>query len=312
MLRPAIAWFPHSASHQHASSRIRAYAVYKWLLDQRQWPMLPMWTAKPGALAVVFKRPEVIGTARRLGCRPIIYDISDNPFDDTDEGASQRAARHRVACEQADQVVVSTAALADAVERNCTMRHTPAPVIIPDCIDPLVAHGNIRAGNRFNSFLWFGVWGSKHQTTGGLRDLYAIASAFRGHATTLVICSNGEPTTKYFPSNTQIRYLLWDPLTFPKAVALSRTALIPVTPTPYSICKTHNRVTTAIACGLHVIASQHPSYDEFGCTIASDKWAHCIQQDAGILVPTDKLAPYGLDQIGKKWDTLLQTLTGIA
>lgn len=68
------------------------------------------------------------------------------------------------------------------------------------------------------------------------------------------------------------RYLGWSRATFLAALKLHDVAVIPVARTPYTDCKSNNRLLLALQCGLAVCASRIPSYAEFADVCELDNW----------------------------------------
>ena len=74
------------------------------------------------------------------------------------------------------------------------------------------------------------------------------------------------------PWSVPTHYLEWSPLTFPPALRAHQIALIPVTQNPFTWCKSNNRLATALAAGLGVVADTIPSYQEFAQFCRLDDW----------------------------------------
>jgi hypothetical protein len=293
-LGSVIAWFPASTSLVHASTRIRAHAPWQWLRANTNLPIKDCWE-NGGETAVVFKRPDMV-----LKLRPhynrIIYDISDNHFG--------LGIGMDVACMMADIVVCSTAHL--LLE---ALRYNSRCEIIPDCIDPIIDKPLPRDPIP-GRLLWFGCWGSKLHDTGGMSDILTIADALNECGGELVVCSNSYE--RFYEISRQIsipmRYSDWSPEAIRLQLSRAAITVLPVTDTPFTRCKSHNRVTTAIAASCPVIASKHPSYDQFGCSVNGNSWSKAIAS-GGFTVRQDALAPYRIERIGMLWAELLSGLT---
>ena len=286
-----VAFFPASRDLSHASSRIRALSVGKWLSESGDVPI--SWNDPHADVAVVFKRPELV-ERMKLGRKRVIFDISDD-YTWSDE--------HRRAYRSADIIVAGTMVLAQRVRV-----HNDKIVHIPDCIDPVSSAKAKWRGpwqDNFRHILWFGCWGSKHHDTGGMRDILSIKDELNSFDDlALTICSNSRELFQRVSGELSIptAYEEWDRNTFGSLLRRHHAVIIPVVDTPYTRAKSHNRVTTAIAAGVPVIASNMPAYLPFGVTTTD--WREAL---AGPWKTADAqlLEPYAIDWIGEKWKDLL-------
>jgi hypothetical protein len=74
------------------------------------------------------------------------------------------------------------------------------------------------------------------------------------------------------------RYVEWDASS---AFALLRDhaiAVVPVTESPFTRCKSHNRVAQALALGLAVVADPIPAYEPFAGSIALGAWEEGLER----------------------------------
>jgi hypothetical protein len=241
---------------------------------------------------------EISVSFKRLAnstARVQVLDLSDNHLLAADRSIADRA---RLEITAADCVVVGCEEFANVVRRL-----TQRVEVIPDCIDPLSEGiAGHRDGNVEPYVLWYGNWGSKHHAEGGLRDLCLAAEWLRSR--TLVVLSNS-PKRIDLGLPCDLHYVEWSIRTQQMALAEAEAVIVPVKSTPYTRCKSHNRVTTAINAGVPVLASALPNYREFGCT--TDSWSRDEQPK---VVDRDRLEPYRIEVIGAKWKALLEDLAG--
>ena len=117
-----------------------------------------------------------------------------------------------------------------------------------------------------------------------MADLGRIAAplheAARRHPIALTVFSNRRAAWREAVRGWTLptRYVEWDAAT---AFALLREhaiAVVPVTPSPYSRCKSHNRVAQALALGLAVVADPIPAYERFAGAIALGTWEEGLER----------------------------------
>src|SRR6266498_2195205 len=179
-----VAFFPASRDLSHASSRIRALSVGKWLSESGDVPI--SWNDQHADVAVVFKRPELV-ERMKLGRKRVIFDISDD-YTWSDE--------HRKAYRSADIIVAGTMVLAQRVRV-----HNDKIVLIPDCIDPVSA---VKAK-------WRGPWQDN------FRHILSIKDELNGFDDlALTICSNSRELFQRVSGELSIptAYEEWDRNTF--------------------------------------------------------------------------------------------------
>jgi hypothetical protein len=127
------------------------------------------------------------------------------------------------------------------------------------------------------ALVWFGIHGGPHHEHGMgdlLRVRPVIEQLHRRSGVQLTVISNSK--TKFdrliAPWAVPTHYLEWSPVTFLPALRAHQIALIPVTRNPFTWCKSNNRLATAIAAGLGVVADGIPSYQEFASVCRLDDW----------------------------------------
>jgi hypothetical protein len=235
----------------------------------------------------------------------IIVDLCDNHFyNPGGNPALQRAGDDlRRMLAMADRIVVSTPELADVV-RNEVGGDRPLSVIgdaVEDSIEgvkqsPFRTWYERRKLRRLLSWLeqgrrtgieaslvWFGIHGGPHHEH-GMGDLRRVQplleSLHREHPLQLTVISNSRPKfDRIFEDwSLPVHYLEWNPTTFLAALRAHQIALIPVSSNPFTRCKSNNRLVTALAAGLAVVADSIPSYRPFEGVSRLDQWQRGLMQ----------------------------------
>lgn len=242
---------------------------------------------------------------RRAGKR-VIFDLCDNHFYNPKRLPEweQRAQDLRQMAQLADAVVVSTTALAEIVAGECAL--ASAPVVIPDALDELadvpmplkdrirqalpsqLLMRRVRASRAQGRLplLWFGNHGSPY-ADGGMLDLLGIRAELESLATRIplhltVLSNNREKFEAHFHDwSFPVVYGDWTAQHFASVAGLHAIALIPVQDNPFTRVKSENRVVTAFANGLAVVADPIPSYRPFTGSLQFGDWAQSIARYAG-------------------------------
>jgi glycosyltransferase involved in cell wall biosynthesis len=176
--------------------------------------------------------------------------------------------------------------------------------------------------------VWFGSHGGPSGDH-GMGDLESIRpvieSLDREQPVSLTVISNsvGKYERLIRPWTIPTRYLPWSADTFFAALRHHRIAVLPIRQNPFTRCKTNNRLVTALAAGLAVVATGIPSYRPFaGCCVLDD-WSGGLRRyildaeerrrevAAGQrLVERDWLLPAIADQWQRLLDGLRQVSSG--
>jgi hypothetical protein len=294
-----VGWKPVANDAAVASARIRCFNPVAELRRRG----LPVEVFVPGRAyaTVVFSKRYDAGSVREAealkarGAR-LVFDLCDNHFHvpPGQPALAEAARRLRAMLELADVRVVSTDALAEVV--SAEMGDGRPVTVVGDAVEdslPAAAPAPLRWLRRRDlgrltawlaahpdavRLVWFGVAGGPYGP-GGVGDLARIAEPVAGfsarRAATLTIISNSAHAAREATAGwpLPVHYLEWRAETFYEALALQHVALIPVTPTPFTRCKSNNRVATALARGLAVVADAIPSYEPFRPFAALDDWA---------------------------------------
>jgi len=304
-----IAWVPSSSNLRAASARLRCYNIVAALAgtgcDIR---VVDVDDARPHHVVVLSKRydPAALEFARRTtrSGGTAILDLCDNHFHVHNEQAdADRRRQHLVRMLEAVQhLVVSTATLRDVVRAETGYR---GPIsIIGDPVED-VSLANVRLGARdvfgfmrmepFRQrvlrtrrrgearLVWFGAHGVSY-ADGGMLDLLQVRDLLvrlrSNYDLSLTVISNG--WSKYVRHirgfGVPTRYFEWHPRSFSTLVAAHDVCIVPIRSNPFTVCKSNNRVATALWYGVPVVASSIPSYDELRPFIVLDDWERGLRQ----------------------------------
>jgi len=299
--------------------------------------------------AVIFsKRYDDVAyaEARRLRARGahVVLDLCDNHFHNPDNLAVLRAAaaQLRRMADEADVLVASTEAMADALRAEVGPGRQVT--VIGDAVETTVegvsgppwsrwwARRRLRdLGSRLEwdaartPLVWFGSHGgpSGDHGMGDLESVRPVIESLGGeHPVSLTVISNS--AEKYDrlirPWSVPTHYLQWNADTFLAALRLHRIAVLPIRESPFTRCKTNNRLVTALAAGVAVVATGIPSYRPFADCCALDDWLGGLRRyildaekrrrdvTAGQrLVERDWVVPVIADQWQRLFDGLRQT-----
>jgi hypothetical protein len=310
MTAATIAFWPHSSSRKVASVRIRCLAIVTGLQAQGVAAGLHD-PARPGAPAVLVlsKRYDTASLRHALDLRQragtrLFIDLCDNHFYNP-RGLPEWTARAdalRAAVAAADGVIASTAALAAVIRQEVPavaavrvvgdLLEAPADAAPTGLsISALVEAARIGVLRRRlpppgARLIWFGNHASPY-ADGGMADLLAIAAPLGRSAArfgaALTIVSNSRATYRSVAAQLPIRchYLPWAETSIARVLRLHDAALIPITRNPFTLCKTNNRVVTAFAHGLDVVADSIPSYEPFADAARLDDWAQGLEAVLG-------------------------------
>ena len=300
----SVRWWPHTDDPRVASYRLRCRQIVDALRAQGVDAGLfePSSTIAPQVL-VLSKRYDAATLQTAMAMRQsagtrVLLDLCDNHLHvhNAEARLLERADALRQALRMVDRVVVSSSALAEVVGAEgvpgldvTVVPDASEPAFEPTGTDRLkdiagewdrqrLALALLRSGApRARRLLWFGNHGSPG-AEGGMSDLLRIQGLLQAsHAVaplSLTVISNdaGKFARLIGPWRLPVHYLRWRASTFSRAARLHGTALVPVSPNPFTRCKTNNRVATAFVHGLNVVADSIPSYAEFAQCAVLDDW----------------------------------------
>ncbi|HEX8234183.1 MAG TPA: hypothetical protein VF559_12665 [Caulobacteraceae bacterium] len=207
----------------------------------------------------------------------VVFDLCDNHFHNPYALPRYVRAREQLLdmLALADVVTCTTPALAEVIRAEAP--EAPEPVVIGDLVEALPPASPSLEPFEGLRLLWFGSHGSPNAPS-GMADLLLIERqlAALGARTPLqlVVCSNdrGKYERLIAPLKLDSRYVDWKLESFPGVLASADAVVIPVSPNPFTACKSHNRLTLALHAGVPVIADAIDSYREFGPWCTLDDW----------------------------------------
>jgi len=232
---------------------------------------------------------------RATGTR-IVLDLCDNHFYNPRHLAILRnaATQLRRMLDETDELVASTDAMAQVLRDE--VGDAKPITVIGDAVETTIegvrtarwerwwARRRLRALARWlgtdsktTRLVWFGSHGGPSGDH-GMGDLEILRSPLeqlhQEHPVSLTVISNSAAKFDRLmrPWKVPTRYLEWSADTFLDALRLHSIALIPVRENPFTRCKTNNRLVTAFAAGLAVVASGIPSYRPFEACCVLDDW----------------------------------------
>jgi glycosyltransferase involved in cell wall biosynthesis len=263
---------------------------------------------------------------KSLGIR-LAFDLCDNHFFDVrgDGAAEPRRRRLVKMMEVADQLVTSTDALAN-VMRTEVGDGRPLTVI-GDGVETTIVAPRASAWRRGLRFLalrrmltalareratgrtplvWFGSHGSPTATS-GMGDLRTIRPVLEAvdtrHPTSLTVISHSWRAYRRTLRGWRIptRYLSWQPETFLEALSAHAIAVIPIRLDPFAMCKTNNRLATALQAGVAVVADAIPSYEPFRNASYLNDWTAGLDTYLSNPAPRARHVAEGRRIIARDW-----------
>lgn len=289
-----IGWYVGASGAGTASVRLRALTPITHLAARGHEAAL--WTRGAASFDVVVfskiydDRAFEAAQAMRADGTRIVLDLCDNHWfgEDANPAIAARARRLSRMIDYADRLTVSTATLADQIVERFSV--TPDRIdVVPDPVtEPQALRSGVRGRIELwhlrrwlhrhvgaQNLLWFGNHGAGHVRS-GMEDLELVRTAIeRADARfTLTIVSNSRAKFKRLFADWRVplRYLPWRLDTIDTVMALHDAAIIPITPSDFTVAKTMNRPATALMAGLDVFADRIPSYDELAPFVVLDDW----------------------------------------
>lgn len=171
----------------------------------------------------------------------------------------------------ADAVVAPTEGLAEAAAAGGPLRSRP--VVIPDAVEGFESPWWTRARVAWSlprrpRLLWFGFHGVPNAEAGML-DILRVADLLtevsQEHPFELLVVSNDEAKFRsaIAPLPFPTRYRPWRLGEAAAILERSTAVILPISPNPFTLAKSHNRLTTALLHGVPVVADPIPAYEEF-------------------------------------------------
>lgn len=298
-----LAWWPHTRSARVASARLRCLRVVAELRRAGMAASLYRPGREAPHVLVLSKRYDERSLAHAVGLRAraatrLVLDLCDNHFhaEAPDDAWQRRRAALLQAAGSVELIVCASEELARVVRSQPVA--LPPVTVIGDAVEPpdaamawtrlvhpraeaalrrlqlRLAHRTPPPGGRL---VWFGNHGSPN-VEGGMSDLLRLRGTLERIAAvrplSLTVISNDE--AKYLREIASwvmpTHYLEWQRSTFSRALPLHDIAVIPVGRNPFTLCKTNNRVATALTHGLAVAADSIPAYVPFAECSVLDDW----------------------------------------
>lgn len=273
---------PAARSESVASARLRCYRPAHALAGAGWDSRISARHGVARADVVVFQKAygeRQLASAARLRQKgtAVVFDLCDNHFHnpDRDPVLAERASRLRRMLELADLVTVSTPTLARLVEH-------PNVIVVDDAVEAVPPAPDLPPADRLPRLVWFGSAGSP-QAGYGMTDLSLILEELKAVSERcpfeLVVVSNSEAAfaTHVGGSRFPARYVPWSADSASRELWAADIALLPVTANPFTVCKTSNRVVTALLHGTAVVAGRIPSYEEYAPFIRFEHWAENVE-----------------------------------
>jgi hypothetical protein len=227
--------------------------------------------------------------------RTIVFDICDNHLYNPYGTQTFRTVRDQVLrmFSISDLVITSTDTLADRLMEEAGLQ--TRPTVIGDAVEEDLFELGSRASwyrkierrikFRFlydkskANVLWFGIHGGE-KAPYGMLDLLNIKdpmiAAQRVRPFRLIVASNSREKylehIKPFPFETH--YCDWTFADFGYMLLSSDICVIPITKNPFTICKSNNRLATALYAGIPTIADSIPSYTDLSKFCVLDDWEY--------------------------------------
>lgn len=250
--------------------------------------------------------------------KAVVLDLCDNHFYNPNALASYEIARRDLIemLGLADSVICSTPALARVVMREAGMAKLPK--VVGDIFEEPIEAVPV-AKPSIPSLLWFGFHGSPNAPA-GLADILNVADELaRAYAHTpfeLVVVTNNRAKFDALiaPLNFATRYVEWTPDSFAEELAGAQAVILPLSDNPFVACKTHNRLSLALAAGVPVVADIIESYREFApfCYLGNwrDGLAAVLQESAEARRRAAPARAYletywSVEAVAPQWETAL-------
>ena len=320
-----IAWKPLHYNFNVASSRLRSFFPCK-ILKSAGWDC-EIYNPKyqNNYQLVIFQKaydPPDLVLAEKLKNQgtKIILDLCDNhfynPYQIPEFVAKEKRLRKMI--ELADLVTVATPELGKLIHRKETL-------VIDDVVDPFPEtwQGRIRSkivswrNSNQDKFkvVWFGSSQlAKIYAESGIKDapagldsikkvLPALEKINQEMTVQLTIISNSQKRFHQATENTKFSciYYEWNLATFPFLIQQQDVCIIPIEFNDFSICKTSNRLITALNQGVAVVADKIPSYEEFGEFVLFADWENSLSSYAGNLTLRQQHVRQGKEYITRKY-----------
>jgi hypothetical protein len=261
---------------------------------------------------------DIASHLRGLGTRTV-FDLCDNHFYNPTGRDDYRARADRLQrmIDRVDAVTVATPELAKLVNRPST--------IIDDALDAVEPAGwsilrkILPRGRRPLRLVWFGNAGQDDPPF-GLIDLARIRPQLEllheCRPIELTVISNSRASFNRYLDSVRfpVGYHEWNNARYQRILRRQDLCIIPVSPNPFTLCKTVNRLALALLLGLPVVADPIPSYEELRPFAFMENWQGGLhqyvrdiaRQRAHIRAGSAFLrAKYTAERVVKQWTSVL-------
>lgn len=309
-----LAWKPKFRDPRVASVRYRCLIPLEALRARGLPVALYEERDRSRYTGVVFSKlygPDDQALARDLRAAggAVILDLCDNHFYNPFDVPAYRSARTNLLrmIALADLVVCSTAALAEVVRHEAGLEQLPEVVGDPvECATADVQDTAVASKRGLAQFVWFGIHGVPNAPCGML-DLLNIdellTETAQRWAFEVIVVSNDR--SKYEahirPRPWPSKYVEWDHSSFPRLLARATAVLLPITRNPFTLCKSNNRLATALLAGVPVIADSIPSYEEFAPFAYLDDWRRGLETVLSAPAEARARAMAGRRYVSERW-----------
>lgn len=271
--------------------------------------------------------------ARKLQSRGIkvIFDICDNHFYNPNSLAEYSELRARLLemIGIADLVTFSTDALAKEIKQYCSKNIQ----VIPDLIFNSSSNSSIPFQSlakiyyklrrpEIKKLVWYGIHGSPNSDS-GMNDLLRVKSSLeelsRRKNIELTVVSNSFEKFQQLSNKISIAmcYKEWSEPTVIKELMSCSAVIVPITPSPFTWCKSNNRILLPLSLGVNVIADSIPSYESFHDYCYLDSWEFGLTSAVNgkkkitgkEILLNDKIChEFGFSSIGQLWSNAIELI----
>jgi hypothetical protein len=289
-----LGWKPKFRDTKVASVRFRCLNPIAEL-QRRGFPVeLFDQTRLPQYSGVIFSKlydEENYNLARTLKERgkAVLFDLCDNHFYNPYRLEAFDRVREQLLrmLAIADSIVASTPALAEVLIKEAGLASTP--VVIGDAIEENASvYGEKKSWFRFPgkrrirrkgvaNLLWFGVHGGANAPYGMLDILTQkdfLVDLNTTYALQLVVVSDSREKFKQYIEPLPLRtlYIEWGVMALSEILRESDVSIIPISRNPFTLCKTNNRLATALFAGVPTVADEIPSYRDLAPYCVLNDW----------------------------------------
>lgn len=216
----------------------------------------------------------------------VIFDICDNHFYNPNSLPEYFELKNRLLemVSIADLVTFSTEVLAHEIKQYCNKNIT----VIPDLIFSVSSNSSMHFQSivrlyyglkrkKIKKLVWYGIHGSPNSDS-GMNDLIRVKPFLEDINSKddieLSVVSNSLEKFKQLTNkiNIPMSYKEWSERTVIKELLECVAVIVPITPSPFTWCKSNNRILLPLSLGVSVIADSIPSYETFHDYCFLDSW----------------------------------------